>query len=186
MRKIILAINVTPEGFCNHEAVVADDELHDFYNDLLREGDTMLFGRKTFQLLEGYWPEVAKNKTGSDAEIRFAELATQIHKIVFSKSGFEPAWENTTVYKELDPAEILKLKQQPGKNILVGSPSIVDQLISHDLIDEFWFLVQPVISGNGKRFFENEKLSHHLDLVLSGTKFLKSGVVALSYRKKVL
>jgi dihydrofolate reductase len=184
MRKIILGINVTPEGFCNHEAVVADDELHDFYNDLLRNADTMLFGRKTFQLLEGYWPEVAKNKKGSDAEIRFAELATEIRKIVFSKSGFQPAWENTTVYKQLDPDEIRNLKEQPGKNILVGSPSIVDQLISYNLIDEFWFLVQPVISGNGKRFFEKEKLSRQIDLVLSETKILKSGAVALGYKKK--
>ena len=66
MRKIILAINVTPDGFCDHIAVIADDELHRFYSNLLKNADTMLLGRKTFQLMEAHWPS-EKNKTAHSA-----------------------------------------------------------------------------------------------------------------------
>jgi len=183
MRKIILAINVTPEGFCDHRAVIADDELHKFYSDLLKNADTMLFGRKTFQLLEPYWPLVAKNKTGTKDEIEFAQLLDEVHKIVFSKAGINTDWENTTVLNDLNSTELLQLKEKPGKDILVGSPSIVDQLAQLGLIDDYYFLVQPIISGNGKRFFETRKLNNPINLSLQDTKFLKSGVVALCYRR---
>src|SRR5438105_11218614 len=160
MRKIILAINVTPEGFCDHRAVIADDELHKFYADLLKNADTMLFGRKTFQLLEPYWPLVAKNNTGTKDEIEFAQLLNEIQKIVFSKAGISTEWKNTTVLNDLNSTGLLKLKQKPGKDILVGSPSIVDQLAQLGLIDDYYFLVHPMISGNGKRFFEARKLNN--------------------------
>ena len=182
MRKIILAINVTPEGFCDHRAVIADDELHKFYSDLLRNADTMLFGRKTFQLLEPYWPLVAKNRSGTKDEIEFAQLLDEVHKIVFSKVGINTDWKNTTVLNDLNSTELLKLKEKSGKDILVGSPSIVDQLAQLGLIDDYYFLVQPIISGNGKRFFETTKLNHQINLSLRDTKFLKSDVVALCYR----
>jgi len=93
MRKIIQAINVTPDGFCDHRAVIADDELHQFYSDLIKNAGTMLFGRKTFQLMDPYWPQVAKNKTGTKAEIEFAELLDELQKIVFSKKGITTEWK---------------------------------------------------------------------------------------------
>lgn len=182
MRKIIMAINTTPDGFCDHRSVVADNELHKFYSDLLRNADTMIFGRKTFQLLEAYWPEVAKNKTGTKEDVEFAELSTDIHKIVFSKNGIKTNWKNTTVLNEINPAEIKRWKEKQGKDMLVGSPSIIDQLIKLGLIDEYYFLVQPMVGGNGKRFFEKEKLETPARLVLHDAKFLKSGVIALCYR----
>jgi len=177
-----MAINVTPDGFCDHRAVIADAELHGFYSDLIKHADSMLFGRKTFQLLEAYWPGVAKNKTGTPDEVEFAELAEDIQKIVFTKAGIKTTWKNTTVLNDLNPSTLLSLKQQPGKDILVGSPSIVDQLEQLGLIDEYYFLVHPIISGNGKRFFETAKLNNSIHLSLSDTKFLKSGVVVLHYQ----
>jgi|SRR4030095_14678644 len=182
MRKIIFGINVTPDGFCDHRAGIVDGELHKFYIDLLKKGDTLLFGRKTFQLMEAYWPEVAKNNIGTAEEVEFAKLIDQIHKIVFSKAGINTNWKNTTVLNEIKADEILKLKQQDGKDILVGSPSIFNQLAGLGLIDEYYFLVHPLIPGDGKRFFENYKLSKQIKLNLFDTKKFKSGVIALFYR----
>lgn len=173
---------MTPEGFCDHRAVIADDELHKFFSNLLKNADTMLFGRKTFQLLEPYWPIVAKNNSGTKDEIEFARLIEEIHKIVFSKAGINTEWKNTTVLNDLNLTGLLKLKQKPGKDILVGSPSIVNQLIELGVIDEYYFLVHPIISGNGKRFFETKKLNKPINLILLDTKILKSGTVALHYR----
>jgi len=184
MRKIILATNVTPDGFCDHRAVLADNELHQFYADLLKDADTLLFGRKTFQLLEPYWPTVAKNRTGTKGEIAFADQAERIHKVVFSRSGITSNWNNTTILSVLDEDIILRMKEQPGKNILVGSPSIVDQLAMNGLIDEFCFLIQPIVAGSGKRFFETASLPKHLTLNLKESRLLGSGVIVMWYEKK--
>ena len=183
MRKIVLAINTTPDGFCDHRAVLADDELHEFYSGLLDNADTMLFGRKTFQLMDPYSPEIARNKTGSKAEVAFAERFEAINKFVFSKSGIQTDWKNTTILRDLDKTQLLQMKAQPGKDILVGSPGIVDQLSKLGLIDEFYYLVQPMIPGNGKRFFESEKLGSPIRLRLLETSTLSSGVVVMRYRK---
>ena len=164
--------------------MVADDELYKFYSNLLRNANTILFGRKTFQLMEAHWPSVAKNKTGTGEEIEFAQLMNEIHKIVFSKTGINTKWKDTTVLDHLNVTELLKLKQEPGKDVLVGSPSIVDQLTQLGLIDNYYFLIQPMISGNGKRFFETIKLNQPINLNLLETKFLKSGVAALCYRSE--
>ena len=183
MRKIILAINVTPDGFCDHRTAIADDELHQFYSNLLKNADTILFGRKTFQLMDPYWPLVAKNKTGTKAEIEFAQLLDEIQKIVFTKKGISTEWKNTTVLNELKRAELLKWKQGAGKDILVGSPGITDQLTQLGLIDEYYFLVHPMIAGNGRRFFETTKLDTPIHLSLHDTKSFKSGAIALFYRR---
>lgn len=179
-----MAINVTPDGYCDHRAGIADDELHEFYNDLLKNADTELLGRKTFQLMEAYWPHVAENNTGSEAEIEFAKIFNEIHKIVFSKAGISTGWKNTTVLNEINAEEILKLKQKPGKDIHVGSPSIISQLAGLGLIDEYFFVVHPIIAGDGKRFFETNNLSGQVNLSLSDTKVFKSGVIALHYYSK--
>src|SRR4030095_390718 len=182
MRKIIMGINVTPDGFCDHRAGIADNELHKYYSDILKNADTIIFGRKTFQLMEAYWPDAAKNNTGTKEEIEFAKLIDDIHKIVFTKAGINTAWKNTTILRDLKYEEILKLKQAPGKNILIGSPSIISQMAGLGLTDEYYFVVHPIIAGNGKRFFETHSLEEHVNLKLNDTKIFKSGAIALHYR----
>jgi dihydrofolate reductase len=91
-------------------------------------------------------------------------------------------WKNTTILNEINANEILKMKQMRGKDIVTGSPSIVSQLAQLELIDEYIFVLQPIISGNGKRFFETHKLNKQIKLSLYDKKFFKSGVVALYYR----
>src|SRR6266446_4878961 len=125
MRKLIAAINVTLDGFCDHTAMIADQEIHQHYNELLSNAGTLLFGRITYQLMESYWPAVVKNPTGNKPEDEFAVLIDNISKIVFSRTLQHVDWKNTTLKKEVVKEEVLELKRQAGKNILVGSPSLI-------------------------------------------------------------
>src|SRR5439155_7585891 len=137
MRKLIAAINMTLDGFCDHTAVVADDELHQHYNELLRNADTILLGRKTYQLMESSWPPLVKNPTGNKPMDEFAVIIDNISKIVFSRTLQNVDWKNTKLKKEVIKEEVLELKQSRNggsKNILVGSPSLIVALTQLDLI----------------------------------------------------
>src|SRR5579859_6865354 len=111
MRKLIAAINMTVDGFCDHTSAIADDELHQHYNELVSNAGTMLWGRITYQLMENYWPALVKNPTGNKAMDDFAVLADNIPKIVFSCTLKSVNWKNTTLKKEITKEEIIKLKQ---------------------------------------------------------------------------
>ena len=182
MRKLIMAINITADGYCDHRATIADEELHNFFSGLLREADTMLFGRKTFDLMYPYWPTVAQEKTGTESEITFAELLDEKEKIVFSRKGIRTTWKHTRILSDLNREVILKLKQQEGGNILVSGIDISDQLTQMHLIDEYYFVVHPVLYGKGKRFFETFELNTRVRLDLFNTQRFSSGAIALFYR----
>ena len=179
MRKLIAAINMTLDGFCDHTAGIADDELHEHYNELLRSADTLLFGRITYQLMESYWPTVVKSPSGNKPIDEFAVLIDNISKIVFSRTLKNVDWKNTKLVKGPIKEEVLELKQQAGKNILAGSPSLIVTLMQLDLIDEYQLCVQPIILGNGLRLFKNVK--DRIDLKLFKTKTFDCGVVTLYY-----
>ncbi len=100
MRKLIASINITLDGFCDHTAVIADDELHQNANELLRSVDTVLFGRVTYQLMESSWPPVVKKPTGIKSVDEFAVLIDNISKIVFSNTLKNVEWKNTKLAKE--------------------------------------------------------------------------------------
>lgn len=179
MRKLIAAINMTLDGFCDHTAVIADDELHQHYNGLLKNADTLLFGRITYQLMESYWPSVAKHPTGSKPTDEFAVIIDNIQKIVFSRTLRYVEWNNTILKNEIVKEEILKLKQQAGKNIFAGSPGLIVTLTRLGLIDEYILCVHPVISGNGLPLFKN--INDRISLKLIQTKTFDSGAIVLSY-----
>ncbi len=179
MRKVIAAINMTLDGFCNHDAVIADDELHQHYNDILSNADTLLFGRTTYQLMESYWPSVVKNPTGNKPEDDFAVLIDNISKIVFSRTLKNVEWQHTQLRKDVIKEEILELKQQEGKNILVGSPGLIVSLTQLALIDEYQLCVHPIVLGNGLPLFKN--IRDRVNLKLIKTKTFGSGAVALYY-----
>ena len=181
MRKIIASINVTLDGFCDHTAVIADEELHQNANRLLRNADTMLFGRVTYQLMESGWPPIVKNPTGVKAIDEFAVLIDNMPKIVFSNTLKNVEWKNTTLAKGDIEEEVIKLRQQPGKNILVGGPTIIIKLMQMGLIDECQFCVQPIVLGHGLPLFKN--ITDRIDLKLLETKTYRSGVVALCYER---
>jgi dihydrofolate reductase len=179
MRKILVAINVTVDGYCDHTAVIADDDLHKFYSDFLDKIDISIMGRVTYQLMESYWPNVAKKKIGTEAEILFAEKLNNIQKIVISRSLENVTWQNTSIISENMVEEITKLKQQNGKPITIGGLSIISQLTKKGLIDEFFFVIQPIILGKGMKLFSN--FDKQVDLELISKKSFDSGSMVVHY-----
>ena len=179
MRKLIAGINMTLDGYCDHTATVVDDEIHQHYNELLKNGGTLMFGRITYQLMESFWPSVVKKPTGNQPIDEFAVLIETIPKIVFSRTLKEVKWKNTELKKEVIKEEILYLKSQPGKNILAGSRSLILTLMQLDLIDEYQLCVQPIILGSGLPLFKN--ITDRVDLKLSGSKTFGCGAITLYY-----
>jgi dihydrofolate reductase len=179
MRKLIAGINMTLDGFCDHTAGIADDELHQHYNHLLQSTDTLLFGRITYQLMESSWPQLVENPTGDKPMDEFAVLIDNVTKIVYSRTLKKVEWKNSILKKEISKEEILELKRQEGKSILVGSPSLIVAFTQLDLIDEYQLCVHPIILGKGLPLFKN--IQDRINLKLLKTKIFASGVVALYY-----
>ena len=170
---------MTLDGFCDHTAMIADEEIHQHYNELLSNANTLIYGRITYQLMEGYWPTVVKNPTGNKPMDEFAVLIDNISKIVFSRTLKNVDWRNTQLKKEIIKEEVLELKQQAGKNILVGSPGLIVALSKFKLIDEYQLSVQPTVLGSGLPLFKNVR--DRIDLRLLKTKTFGCGAVTLYY-----
>jgi len=184
MRNLIFAINITLDGCCDHTKTIGDDEILEHYTQLMREVDLQVFGRKTYQLMVPYWPEVAKNPSETKASVEFARRFDSINKIVFSRSLDSAEDRNTRIVRGNLHDEILKLKQERGKNILVGGVDIPSQLIELGLVDEYRFVVQPIVAGEGRRLLDRVSLRERLQLKLVESKILKSGCVELRYLKQ--
>ena len=181
MRNVVFAINITIDGYCGHESMIAaDDELHEYFTALLRDSDLEIFGRNMYHLMYPYWHDVAVNQSETEATNEFARTFDSIPKMVFSTTLKRVQWNNTTLLHSNLREEIMKLKQQPGKNIAIGSPSIASQVAQYNLIDEYHFVVHPIIAGHGPRLFEAVE---NRTLKLVGQKTFGSGVVALHYKK---
>jgi dihydrofolate reductase len=181
MRKLIFGINITLDGCVDHTKQYADEETHQYFTQLLREADLLVYGRKTYQLMVPFWPEVAKNQSMSQASNEFAQAFDSLNKIVFSRSLDSVEDKNTRIVRSNLHDEILKLKQEQGKNILVGGVDIPSQLIELGLIDEYRFVVGPIVAGEGRRLLEGINLSEELQLEFVESKIFKSGCVALRY-----
>lgn len=179
MRKLIASINLTLDGFCDHTVMIADDKLHQNAIELLKSVDTILFGRVTYQLMESSWPPIVKNPTGVKSMDDFAILIDNLPKIVFSNTLKCVKWNNSKLAKEGVKEEVIKLKQQAGKNILVGSPSLIVELMQLGLIDEYQLSIHPIVLGNGLPLFKNIK--DRVNLKLIRTKILGSGVAILYF-----
>ena len=182
MRKLIAAMNMTLDGFCDHTSMIADDEIHQHYTDLLRSADTLIYGRITYQLMESYWPTIVKNPTGNRPVDEFAVAIDNISKVVFSRTLKNVAWKNAKVATRSITDEILELKRGPGKDILVGSPGLIAAAANLNLIDEYQLCVQPIIAGKGLVLLKN--IDHKIDLTLLRTKTFGCGAVTF-YHKPV-
>jgi dihydrofolate reductase len=163
---------------------MADDESHEYFTHLIREVDLLVFGRKTYQLMVPFWPEVAKSQSMTKASNEFARAFDSVNKIVFSRSLGSAEDKNTRIVRTNLHDEILKLKQEQGKNILVGGVDIPSQLIELGLVDEYRFVVGPIVVGEGRRLLEGVSLRERLQLKLVESKNFKSGCVALRYLKQ--
>jgi len=178
MRKLIAGINMTLDGFCDHTAGVVDAELHEHYSELLRNTGVILYGRITYQLME-YWQTVVKNPTGDKAMDEFAVIMDKTPKIVFSHTLKHVEWESAKLANRTIEEEVLALKQQSGSDILVGSRSLIIQLMKLNLIDEYQLCVHPVVIGSGLPLFKN--ISDRTVLKLLKTKTFSSGAITLYY-----
>ena len=184
MRKLIFAINTTLDGCVDHTKQFVDAEMLEYFTHLTREIDLQVLGRKTYQLMVPYWPDVLKNQSETKADTEFARAFVSIKKVVFSRSLDSAEDRNTTIVRTNLRDEILRLKQDQGKNILVGGVDIPSQLIQLGLVDEFRFAVGPIIAGEGRRLLEGVSLPEKLQLKLVESKIFKSGCVALRYLKQ--
>ncbi len=173
---------MTLDGFCDHTAMIADDEIHQHYNELLRIADSLIYGRITYQLMESFWPSIVKIPTGNKPIDEFAVLIDNIPKIVYSRTLKKVDWKNTILKKEVINEEIIGLKQSGhggSKPIYVGSPSLIVALAQMNLIDEYQLAVQPTILGRGLVLFKN--IRDRIDLKLIKTKTFGCGAIVLYY-----
>jgi dihydrofolate reductase len=180
-RKLIAAMNMTLDGFCDHTAGIADEELHQHYADLISNSDTILYGRITYQLMQ-YWQTVVENPTGDKSTDEFAVAIDKISKIVFSHTLKNLGWDSAKLADQDIEEEVLELKQEAGKDILVGSPSLIVALTKLNLIDEYQLCVHPVIVGSGLTLFKN--ISETISLKLVKTKIFGSGAITLYYEPR--
>ncbi len=183
MRKVVFGINISADGYCGHTDMNPDDELGEYFIKVLRDASVMLFGRTTYQLMVPYWPDVARTESGTAADIEFARVFNSLDIVVFSKTLQKVEGTKTRLVRGNVAEEVIALKQQPGKDICVGSLSIASQLSARGLIDEYHFVVHPVLAGKGPRLFETVKLQERLQLDFIGSKTFQSGAVALQYKK---
>jgi dihydrofolate reductase len=185
MRNVIFAINITLDGCIDHTKFNPAEDLHEHYTRLLRDdAGVLVYGRKTYQLMVPYWPDIAKSQSETKADIEFAQAFVSKKLVVFSRSLDSVEDKNTRIVRANLRDEILKLKREPGKNILVGGVDIPSQLIELGLIDEYRFVVMPIIAGEGRRLFDGVNLQEKLQLKLAESKTFKSGCVALRYLKQ--
>jgi dihydrofolate reductase len=184
MRNVIYAINLTLDGCCDHTKFNPDEDTFEYFIHLLRDVDLLVYGRKTYQLMVPYWPDIAKSQSETKADIEFAQTFVSRKKVVFSRSLASAEDENTRIVRTNLRDEILKLKQEPGKDILVGGVDIPSQLVELGLVDEYRFVVAPIIAGEGRRLMEGISLRERLQLKLVESKIFESGSVALRYLKQ--
>lgn len=187
MRKLVLFMHVSLDGFAadgNNGLgwISYDSELQQYADGIVATVGSPVYGRVTYEMMAGYWPEVLTNPDESERNRAHAEWVDKATKIVFSRTMKEAEWNNTIVIKENIAEEVNKLKQQPGKDLVIfGSPGLAHSLMELDLIDEYQLTLNPVLLGSGIPVYQNIKNKTGLKL-LKATP-LKNGVVGLHYVK---
>lgn len=178
MRKVIAATNITIDGIYDHTEGLPDGEIHQHYADLLNNAGVILYGRTTYQLMQ-YWQQVLANPTGDKTADNFATAIDKVPKIVFSHSLKSTDWDSAKIASQSPEDLVRALKQQSGKDIFVGSRSLIMQLMNLNLIDELQLCIHPVVSGKGSPLFDN--INERTILKLSKTKIFTNGAIILYY-----
>ena len=179
MRNIIAALNMTVDGICDHTAGIPDEEIHQHYTELLGQGDAILYGRTTYELME-FWRTILENPSEEKSMNDFAIAIDRIPKIIFSHTLKNVDWKSATIAKRDLKDEILELKKQSGKDIFIGSRSLIIQLLKLNLIDEFQLCIHPMVEGNGLPLFED--INDRIIFKLVKNKTFKNGAIILYYQ----
>ncbi|HWV66955.1 dihydrofolate reductase family protein [Chitinophaga sp.] len=189
MRKIVSFMHVSLDGFVAGPAgemnwISVNDEIFDFAAQRTNEADTALYGRVTYEMMDNYWPTAADKPNASKHDIEHSTWYKQVDKVVLSNTLKGLQKDKTTVISDDFQGKINALKQLPGREIIIfGSPGATQSLMQHQLVDEFWLFVNPILIGEGMPLFKGIREHVHLKLVAS-TAFPSSGVVCLHYKKK--
>jgi dihydrofolate reductase len=185
MRKIISFMHISLDGFVagpNGEMnwIKVDEEIFDYVGKRISEGDAALYGRVTYQMMEGYWPTAADKPTASKHDIEHSQWYKKVHKVVLSKTLEGTDLPNTTIISDNLLDSINKIKQQPGGDILLfGSPTATHSLIQLNLIDGYWLFVNPIVLGRGVPLFA--EIKDQIKLNLLNTRQFTCGVTELDY-----
>jgi dihydrofolate reductase len=185
MRKIISFMHISLDGFVagpNGEMdwIKVDEELFDHVGKRISGGDTALYGRVTFEMMEGYWPTAADQPTATKHDIEHSKWYSKVHKVVLSRTMQEERLNNTTVINDHLSERINEIKQGPGEDILLfGSPTATHSFIQQNLIDGYWLFVNPIILGQGIPLFTN--INDKIKLKLLNTHQFSCGVTELNY-----
>jgi len=174
---------MTLDGFCDHTAGVVDEEIHNHYKDLMLEAGVVLYGRTTYELMR-FWQTLIEKPSGEQAMDAFALAIDQVPKIVFSHTlkASDLGWETATLSNRSPEEEVLALREQPGKDIYIGSRSLIIQLMKLNLIDEYQICIQPVVGDGKLPLFENMRT--RTLLTLTKTKTFSGGAVIHYYEVK--
>jgi len=185
LRKIVFMMSVSLDGFMagpdgELDWHLVDDELHHHFNELLGAMGAFLDGRVTYELMAGFWPTADQDPSSTGPMLEFARIWRDMPKIVFSRTLERADW-NTTVVRDVDPAEIAKLKAQPGGDLALGGADLAATFLRHDLIDEYRLYVNPIILGRGRPMFQAPDAT--INLRLAETRPFGNGVVLLRYER---
>lgn len=186
MRKIISFMHISLDGFVagvNGELnwVKVDQELFDYVGKRINTGDTAMYGRVTYQMMEGYWPTAGDQPNASKHDIEHSKWYKQVKKVVLSDSMKDQTLPNTTFISDNLAEQINAIKQEEGNDILLfGSPTATHALLQQNLIDGFWLFVNPIVLGEGVPLFKGIKEKMKLNLLPTTHRF-ESGVVELNY-----
>ena len=179
MRKVIAALNMTHDGYCDHTAVTPDEEVHDHYTNLSNKAGILLYGRNTYELMK-FWQTLLINPSGQQSMDDFAVSIDRIPKLVFSTTLKDTEWESAVLANKSLEEVVHDLKHQDGADIFIGSRSLIIQLLKGNLLDEFQLMIHPVVAGSGLPLFK--EVTEPMQLHLIKTKNFKSGAVLHYYK----
>jgi dihydrofolate reductase len=182
MGLLTFAINVTLDGCVDHRVGIVDDQMMRFWTKIMDAYGAMLYGRTTYELMEDAWPAIARDKKAPRAMRDWARKLEAKPKYVVSTTRRNFPWNNTFhVDGDLRDA-VKRLKKKTPRGVLVGSPALSSTLVRLGLVDEYRLLVHPVLAGHGPTLFQGLDRVRQLELLT--TTRLKSGVMAMNYRRK--
>ncbi|MGW3496975.1 dihydrofolate reductase family protein [Streptomyces sp. NPDC001020] len=187
MRKIILMMSTSLDGYIegpNREIDwhLVDDELHQHFNDVLKEMGAFLNGRVTYQLMAGFWPGADRDPAAPAPVVEFARLWRNMPKVVFSRTLQHADW-HTTIVRDVVAEDIRALKAQEGGDLALGGCDLAAEFLRQDLVDEFRIYVHPVLIGRGKRLFPQAEAETLTSLRLIDSRRFGNGVVLLHYER---
>jgi len=188
MRKLVVFMHTSLDGFVagpggEMDWIHVDDGIFEYARVRTEEADTALYGRVTYQMMDNYWPTAADQPNASKHDVEHSSWYNRVDKIVLSRSMAGQKKNKTTFISDNLAAQIIALKQLPGKDILVfGSPSAVHALMQENLVDELWLFVNPILLGQGIPMFKDGK--DRVKLQLANSHVFPSGVVCLHYEKQ--